>query len=125
MSTTVATAKASRTKTAKPTIFIDGEAGTTGLEIRRRLAAVDGATVKSIAADKRKDEAARLDMMREADIVVLCLPDAAAKEAVALIATLGADAPKIVDASSAHRVAEGWVYGFAEMDRAQAAAVKT
>ena len=125
MSTTVASAKASRTKTAKPTIFIDGEAGTTGLEIRRRLAAVDGVTVKSIAADKRKDEAARLEMMRDADLVVLCLPDQAAKEAVALIATLGADAPKIIDASTAHRVADGWVYGFAEMDKAQAAAIKT
>jgi N-acetyl-gamma-glutamyl-phosphate reductase len=125
MSTTVATAKASGTKTAKPTIFIDGEAGTTGLEIRRRLADVVGVTVKSIGADKRKDEAARLEMMRDADLVVLCLPDEAAKEAVALIATLGADAPKIVDASTAHRVADGWVYGFAEMDRAQAAAIKT
>ena len=125
MSTTVATAKTSGTKTAKPAIFIDGEAGTTGLEIRRRLADVAGVTVKSIGADKRKDEAARLDMMREADLVVLCLPDKAAEEAVTLIATLGPEAPKIVDASTAHRVADGWVYGFPEMDRAQTKAIST
>jgi N-acetyl-gamma-glutamyl-phosphate reductase len=110
--------------TSKPVVFIDGEAGTTGLEIRRWLAGVAGITVASIAADKRKDEAARLAMMRDADLVVLCLPDQAAKEATALIDGLGAAGPKIVDASTAHRVADGWVYGFAEMDPGQAAAIK-
>ena len=117
-------AKSPKGQATKPAVFIDGEAGTTGLEIRRRLAAVAGLAVKSIATDKRKDEAARLDLMRQADLVVLCLPDEAAKEAVALIASLGGDAPKVVDASSAHRVAGGWVYGFAEMDPGQAAAIK-
>ena len=78
--------------------------------------ALRGLRVQSIAAEKRKDEAERLAMMRQADLVVLCLPDEAAKEAVALIASLGSDAPKVVDASSAHRVADGWVYGFPEMD---------
>ena len=121
---TASKAKPAKTQTAKPTVFIDGEAGTTGLEIRRRLAGVASLSVLSIAADKRKDEAERLAMMRQADLVVLCLPDGAAKEAVALIASLGSDAPKVVDASSAHRVADGWVYGFPEMDRGQAAAIK-
>ena len=116
--------KPAKTQATKPVVFIDGEAGTTGLEIRRRLADVSSVAVASIAAEKRKDESERLALMRQADLVVLCLPDAAAKEAVALIASLGSDAPKVVDASSAHRVADGWVYGFAEMDKGQAAAIK-
>ncbi len=122
---TAARAKSSNVQvTTKPTVFIDGEAGTTGLEIRRRLAAVTGVKVESITADKRKDEAARLAMMREADLVVLCLPDEAAKAAVAIIGSLGDGAPKVVDASSAHRVADGWVYGWPEMDAGQAQAIK-
>ncbi len=96
-------------------IFIDGEAGTTGLGIRERLAAVPEVAVKSIDPDKRKDPAARKDMMASVDLVVLCLPDDAAKESVALADQLGSDAPKIVDAATAHRVAPGWVYGFAEL----------
>lgn len=125
MSTTTASkAKQAKTQAAKPTVFIDGEAGTTGLEIRRRLAGVGSLSVLTIAAEKRKDGAERLALMRKADLVVLCLPDAAAKEAVALAASLGSDVPKVVDASSAHRVADGWVYGFPEMDRGQAAAIK-
>jgi N-acetyl-gamma-glutamyl-phosphate reductase len=122
---TAARAKSSNVQaTTKPTVFIDGEAGTTGLEIRRRLAAVTGVKVQSITTDKRKDEAARLAMMQEADLVVLCLPDEAAKAAVALIASLGDGAPRVVDASSAHRVADGWVYGWPEMDAGQARAIK-
>lgn len=101
-------------------VFIDGEAGTTGLEIRDRLARLGSLEVRSIAADKRKDPAARQALMAEVDLVVLCLPDDAAREAVALAAELGDKSPKIVDASTAHRVAEGWVYGFAELDGAQA-----
>jgi N-acetyl-gamma-glutamyl-phosphate reductase len=96
-------------------IFIDGEAGTTGLGIRDRLAAVPEVVVKSIDPDKRKDPAARKAMMADVDLVVLCLPDDAAKESVALADELGADAPKIVDAATAHRIAPGWVYGFAEL----------
>lgn len=101
------------------TVFIDGEAGTTGLQIRERLAGEAAIRVLSIAADKRKDANARRALMAEADLVVLCLPDDAAKEAVALAGGLGADAPKIVDASTAHRVAPGWIYGFAELDTDQ------
>jgi N-acetyl-gamma-glutamyl-phosphate reductase len=123
-SKTVARARSSQIRARKPVVFIDGEAGTTGLEIRRRLAGIVGLEVKSIAADQRKDEAARLAIMRQADLVVLCLPDEAAKEAAALLATLGEDAPRLIDASSAHRVAEGWVYGFAEMDAGQAEAIR-
>jgi N-acetyl-gamma-glutamyl-phosphate reductase len=96
-------------------IFIDGEAGTTGLGIRERLAAVPEVVVKSIDADKRKDPTARKDMMAGVDLVVLCLPDDAARESVALADELGARAPKIVDAATAHRIAPGWVYGFAEL----------
>lgn len=110
-------------KSAVPAIFIDGEAGTTGLEIRERLAGMTGIEVRSIASDQRKDPAARAALMREVDLVVLCLPDDAAKEAVAIADGLGAGAPRIVDASTAHRIADGWVYGFAEMTGEQAQAI--
>jgi N-acetyl-gamma-glutamyl-phosphate reductase len=110
-------------RTQKPKIFIDGEAGTTGLEIRRRLALIAGLETVSIAADRRKDEAARRAMMEAADLIVLCLPDDAARQAVALADGLGSAAPRIVDASTAHRTAQGWTYGFAEMARGQADAI--
>ncbi len=107
----------------KPAIFIDGEAGTTGIEIRDRLAGIAGVEVLAIAPEQRKDPAARRALMSEADLVVLCLPDEAAKEAVALADGLGASAPRILDASSAHRVSEGWTFGFPEMDATQPDAI--
>ena len=102
------------------TIFIDGEAGTTGLGIAQRLAGLAGVAVRSIAPERRKDPEARREIMASVDLVVLCLPDAAAKESVALADTLGAKSPKIVDASTAHRVAPDWTYGFPEMTPDQA-----
>jgi N-acetyl-gamma-glutamyl-phosphate reductase len=107
-----------------PKVFIDGEAGTTGLEIRDRLAREPRVEVRSIDPALRKDQAARKAMLREVDVVVLCLPDDAAKETVALADALGEHAPRILDASTAHRVAPGWVYGFAELDAAQADKVR-
>lgn len=97
-------------------VFIDGEAGTTGLQIRERLANLAGVEVISIDHDARKDAAARKEMMRQADVIILCLPDDAAREAVALADSLGDDTPRIIDASTAHRTAEGWTYGFAELE---------
>ena len=109
----------------KRRVFIDGEAGTTGLEIRERLAADPAIEVVSVDPALRKDPNARREAMASVDVVVLCLPDAAAVEAVALAGSLGAQAPRIIDASTAHRVADGWVYGFAELDANQAQAIKS
>ena len=106
-----------------PSVFIDGEAGTTGLEIRQRLENAAGLQIRSIDAERRKDPAARKALMAEVDVVVLCLPDDAAREAVALADSLGADGPRIIDASTAHRVAPGWTYGFPEMTAGHVAAV--
>jgi N-acetyl-gamma-glutamyl-phosphate reductase len=108
---------------AQPKVFIDGEAGTTGLQIRERLAQVSDIAVVSIDPAKRKDAEARKALMAEVDLVVLCLPDDAAREAVALADELGDAAPRILDASTAHRVASGWVYGFAELEKDQAGAI--
>jgi N-acetyl-gamma-glutamyl-phosphate reductase len=104
-------------------IFIDGEAGTTGLGISGRLRGLTDITLCRLPDAQRKDAAARQAMMAEADLLILCLPDAAAREAVALAEALGTAAPRILDASTAHRVAEGWVYGFAELDAAQPARI--
>jgi N-acetyl-gamma-glutamyl-phosphate reductase len=110
---------------SKPSVFIDGEAGTTGLGIRDRLRALPDVALRSLDADRRRDPAARRDMMAQVDLVILCLPDAAARESVALADGLGNAAPKILDASTAHRVHPDWAYGFAEMQPGQAERVAT
>jgi N-acetyl-gamma-glutamyl-phosphate reductase len=104
-------------------IFIDGEAGTTGLGIHARLKAYPGIQLLSLPAKQRKDSNAKKALMEEADIVVLCLPDHAARESVAIALTMGEKSPRILDASTAHRVAKGWTYGFPELAPSQAKAI--
>jgi N-acetyl-gamma-glutamyl-phosphate reductase len=105
---------------SKARIFIDGAAGTTGLEIRERLSARPELELLVLSDAERKDSAARKRMLNAADLVILCLPDEAAREAVALIDN---PAVRVIDASTAHRVAPGWVYGFAELEADGAARI--
>lgn len=93
-------------------IFIDGAAGTTGLEIRERLTGRSEFTIALLPEDKRKDEGARREALNDADVVILCLPDEAAKEAVSLIAN---DRTRVIDASTAFRTAPDWTYGLPEV----------
>jgi N-acetyl-gamma-glutamyl-phosphate reductase len=98
------------------TIFIDGEAGTTGLQIRQRLAPRRDLQLVSIDPEKRKDPQARAELLNSVDAVVLCLPDEAAREAVDLITS---NSVRVVDPSTAHRVAPDWEFGFPELARGQ------
>ena len=100
-------------------IFIDGEAGTTGLGLRQRLAGRSDIALQALPAEQRKDANAKLALLREVDLVILCLPDDAAKDTVALVDSLGAAGPRVLDASTAHRISPGWAYGFPELDAAQ------
>jgi N-acetyl-gamma-glutamyl-phosphate reductase len=104
-------------------IFIDGESGTTGLGIRARLEAQPEIELLSLPANQRKDPDAKQALMEQADIVVLCLPDDAAREAVAIAASIGGKSPRILDASTAHRVEDGWTYGFPELAPGQEEAI--
>ncbi|MDB5647206.1 N-acetyl-gamma-glutamyl-phosphate reductase [Methylobacterium sp.] len=108
----------------QPTVFIDGEAGTTGLGIRERLEREGRVALRSIPHESRKDVSVKRTLLQEVDLVVLCLPDEAAKETVALADTLPGGGPRILDASTAHRVDPAWIYGFAELEQAQADAIR-
>ena len=101
---------------AMTNVFIDGQAGTTGLQIRERLAARGDVTLMEILESSRKDPEVRRQYLNEADVVILCLPDDAAREAIRLISS---NHVRVLDASTAHRVADGWVYGLPELDADQ------
>lgn len=97
-------------------VFIDGDQGTTGLQILARLSQVEGITLVTLPEALRKDASARAEAINECDVAVLCLPDDAARQAVASIRDPGV---RVIDASSAHRTDENWVYGFPEMSPGQ------
>ena len=105
----------------KPRIFIDGEHGTTGLQIRSRLAGRTDLDVISIPEAERRNKAMREDFLKQADIAILCLPDEGSREAVEMLA--GTNSTRLIDTATAHRVDPDWVYGFAEMDKDQAAKI--
>ena len=110
--------------TTKAAVFVDGAAGTTGLGIQERLRQQSDVVVKGIAEENRKDAGAKRALMEEVDLVILCLPDDAAKQTVGLIDSMGAAAPKILDASTAFRVAADWTYGFPELAPDQAEKIR-
>ncbi|NJD04127.1 MAG: N-acetyl-gamma-glutamyl-phosphate reductase [Ruminiclostridium sp.] len=103
-------------------IFVDGQEGTTGLKINERLENLNNIEILKIDPEKRKDSVERSKLLNEADIVFLCLPDAAAKESVSLVSSRSTG---IIDASTAHRTDDGWAYGFPELSASHREAVKT
>jgi len=106
----------------KPKIFIDGEHGTTGLQIRTRMAGRSDVELLSIPEAERRNAAIREDLLNSADVAILCLPDDASKQAVTMLQ--GNNKVRIIDTSTAYRIAPDWAYGFAEMDAAQAAKIR-
>jgi len=103
----------------KPKIFIDGEHGTTGLQLRQRLAARDDVEVLSIPGEERRNTQLRAELLNQSEIAFLCLPDDASREAVALLAEQGNETTRVIDTSTAHRTATDWAYGFAELEAGQ------
>jgi len=107
----------------KPSVFVDGGSGTTGLGINERLRLSDEIAVRSIAEESRKDPGAKRALMEEVDLVILCLPDDAARQTVSLVDEMGPRAPKVLDASTAFRTHPDWTYGFPELCAGQPARI--